>query len=151
MMNEEIAERREKIAYKADCLHAISLQASVGGLYVKGVSTLRTSALRVLAMLGLLLGKPMQMRADVGEVDYSWGASALADAEMYVATMMTYVSYIVYTIASVVAIISALQIYIKMNVGEPGITKQVVTLFGAVLFIIGASLVMPAFFGYNYG
>lgn len=39
--------------------------------------------------------------------------------------------------------------YVKMNTGEDGITKSVVTLVGACLFLIGAFLVFPAFFGYR--
>ena len=35
------------------------------------------------------------------------------------------------------------------DVGEDGITKSVVTLVGACLFLIGAFLVFPAFFGYR--
>ena len=46
-------------------------------------------------------------------------------------------------------IISALQIYIKMNTGEDGVTKPILTLIGACLFMIGASILFPAFFGYQ--
>ena len=67
----------------------------------------------------------------------------------YVVTMMLYVLYVCYAIASVLAIVSALQIYIKMNTGEDGITKSITSLVGACLFIIGASVVFPAFFGYR--
>jgi len=66
-----------------------------------------------------------------------------------VATMMLYTLYILYAIASVVAIISAFQIYYKMNMGEEGITKAISILVGACMFLIGASIVFPAFFGYN--
>ena len=52
-------------------------------------------------------------------------------------------------VASVLAVISALQIYIKWNTGEDGIVKSILMLFGACLFIIGASIVFPAFFGYR--
>lgn len=41
------------------------------------------------------------------------------------------------------------QIYIKMNTGEDGVVKSIVSLVGACLFIIGASIVFPAFFGYR--
>ena len=44
---------------------------------------------------------------------------------------------------------SALQIYIKMNTGEDGVTKSILTLIGASLFMIGASILFPAFFGYQ--
>ena len=47
------------------------------------------------------------------------------------------------------AVISALQIYIKWNTGEDGIVKSILMLFGACMFIIGASIVFPAFFGYR--
>ena len=46
-------------------------------------------------------------------------------------------------------VISALQIYIKWNTGEDGIVKSILMLFGACMFIIGASIVFPAFFGYR--
>ncbi len=87
--------------------------------------------------------------AKCGSVDYSWGADALATMHDYVATMMLYTLYILYAIASVVAIISAFQIYYKMNMGEEGITKAISILVGACMFLIGASIVFPAFFGYN--
>lgn len=87
--------------------------------------------------------------AKSGSVDYSWGADALATMHDYVVTMMLYVLYVCYAVASVFAVVSALQIYIKMNTGEESITKSIVTLFGACLFIIGASIVFPAFFGYR--
>jgi len=89
------------------------------------------------------------MSAKCGSVDYSWGADALATMHDYVATMMLYTLYILYAIASVVAIISAFQIYYKMNMGEEGITKAISILVGACMFLIGASIVFPAFFGYN--
>lgn len=81
--------------------------------------------------------------------NYSWGADSLATMHDYVVTMMLYVLYVCYAIASVLAIVSALQIYIKMNTGEDGITKSITSLVGACLFIIGASVVFPAFFGYR--
>lgn len=77
------------------------------------------------------------------------GADSLATMHDYVVTMMLYVLYVCYAIASVLAIVSALQIYIKMNTGEDGITKSITSLVGACLFIIGASVVFPAFFGYR--
>ena len=79
----------------------------------------------------------------------SWGADALASMHDSVVTMMLYVLYLLYAIAAIVAVISALQIYIKINAGEDGMTKSIMMLVGACLFIIGASIVFPAFFGYQ--
>ena len=52
-------------------------------------------------------------------------------------------------VCPVLVIVSAFQIYIKMNTGEDGIVKSFLSLLGACLFIIGASIVLPAFFGYR--
>lgn len=101
------------------------------------------------ALMVLCFALPLSSSAKSGGVNYSWGADALATMHDYVVTMMLYVLYICYAVAAVFAIVSALQIYIKMNSGEDGITKSIVTLVGACLFIIGASIVFPAFFGYR--
>ena len=98
-------------------------------------------------VLVLLLTFPFSGFAKCGSVDYSQGAEALARMHDYVVTMMLYVLYVLY--AGIAAVISALQIYIKMNMGEDGVMKAILTLIGAILFIIGASIVMPAFFGYK--
>lgn len=90
--------------------------------------------------------------AKCGGVDYSWGADALALMHDYVVTMMLYVLYLLYAIAAIVAIVAiyaSLQIYIKMNTREEGITREIMMVVGACLFIIGASIVFPAFFGYR--
>jgi hypothetical protein len=63
--------------------------------------------------------------------------------------MMLGVVYLTYAIGAIVAIYAATQIYIKMNVGEEGIIKEILMLVGAILFLIGASIVFPAFYGYN--
>lgn len=87
--------------------------------------------------------------AKCGGVDYSWGADALASMHDYVVTMMLYTLYIVYAVASVVAIVAAFQIYFKMNMGEEGIAKSISVLIGACLFLISATMVFPAFYGYQ--
>ena len=92
---------------------------------------------------------PCTALAKSGGVNYSWGADALATMHDFVVTMMLYVLYICYAVASVFVVVTALQIYIKMNTGEEGVAKSIVSLLGACLFIIGASIVFPAFFGYR--
>lgn len=97
----------------------------------------------------LMLTVPCFAFAKSGAVNYSWGADALATMHDFVVTMMLYVLYICYAVASVFVVVAALQIYIKMNTGEEGVMKSIVSLIGACLFIIGASIVFPAFFGYR--
>ncbi len=87
--------------------------------------------------------------AKCGGVDYTWGADGLAKAHDFVITMLLYVVYLSYAVAGIVAVIASLQIYIKMNVGEEGIRKEIIMVVGAMLFIIGASVFMPALFGYQ--
>lgn len=92
---------------------------------------------------------PALASAKCGNVDYSWGADALASAHDYAVTMMLCIVYLCYAVAGIVVIISALQIYIKMNTGEEGVKKNIMMLVGACLFLIGATIVFPAFFGYQ--
>ncbi len=106
-----------------------------------------SKARAVLAAVGCAIGQVAL--AKCGSVDYTWGANGLAKAHDYVITMLLYVVYLCYAIAGIVAVIASLQIYIKMNTGEEGIKKEVITVIGACLFIIGATIVMPAFFGYK--
>ena len=101
------------------------------------------------ASIGILLFQPEFASAKCGGVDYSWGADALANAHDYTVTMMLYVVYLSYAIAAIVAIIGALQIYFKMNTGEGDISKSILMLAGACLFMIGAYVLFPAFFGYS--
>lgn len=87
--------------------------------------------------------------AKSGGVDYSWGADALALMHDYVVTMMLYVLYLGYAIAAIVVVIASFQIYIKMNIGEEGVTKEILFLVGACIFMISASILFPSFFGYQ--
>ena len=98
----------------------------------------------------LLYTAPLGSYATCGSVDYSWGADALAQSAYFVLTMMSYVLCILYAAAAVISVISSLQIYIKMSTGQGEITKNILFLFGGILFIIGISIVIPAFFGIDY-
>ncbi len=92
---------------------------------------------------------PTLLHAKSGSVDYSWGADALARAHDFAVTSMLYLNYIIYAVGAVLSIIAALQIFIKMNNQENDIKKQLMMLIGAILFMIGATIVFPAFFGYQ--
>ncbi len=86
-----------------------------------------------------------------GGTNYSLTAQALADMTDEIVLTMGYVVGLLYAIASLLAIYNATVIYIKLNAGEEGFTKSVMMLVGAILFLIGATIVMPAFFGYQAG
>ena len=87
--------------------------------------------------------------AKCGSVNYSLGADGLALMHDYVVTMMLYVLYIIYAVSAIFVIYASLQIYIKMNIGEEGVVKDIMMVIGACIFMIGASIVFPAFFGYQ--
>lgn len=86
-----------------------------------------------------------------GGVNYSLTAQALAEMTEEIVLTMGYVVGLLYAVASLLAIYNATVIYIKMQAGEDGFTKSVMMLVGAILFLIGATIVMPAFFGYSVG
>lgn len=107
----------------------------------------RISPTFLLTFLGLLVAQAASARA--GGVDYSWGASALAKAHDFTVTMMLYVVYVCYAVGVLMSIISALIIYIKIQNQEGQVMKNILTLLGAILFMVGATIVFPAFFGYQ--
>ena len=85
-----------------------------------------------------------------GGVNYTWSLEALHDANTFILVMMQYMMGILYAIASVLSVYSATVIFIKVQAGEEGFLKATMTLVGSILFLIGASIVMPAFFGIRY-
>ena len=99
------------------------------------VTIFKNNQLLGVILSGILLSLPMSASAKCGGVDYSWGADALANAHDYTVTMMLYVVYLSYAVAGLVAIIGALQIYLKMQTGEGDITKSIMMLVGACLFL----------------
>lgn len=113
------------------------------------VTIFKNNQLLGVILSDILLSLPMSASAKCGGVDYSWEADALANAHDYTVTMMLYVVYLSYAVAGLVAIIGALQIYLKMQTGEGDITKSIMMLVGACLFMIGAYILFPAFFDYS--
>lgn len=103
----------------------------------------------VLLAFSLFLLLPQTISATCGGVDYSWGADGLSKAALFAGSMIIVTIEILEAIAAILAVVSALQIAIKMNYHEGDITKSVLYLFGAIIFMISASILMPAFFGYK--
>ncbi len=91
----------------------------------------------------------LDVSAKCGAVDYTWGADGLAEATAFVGTMMIYTVEVLYAVAGIVVIVSSFQICIKMNYHEGDITKSIMMLFGGILFMISASIIMPALYGYQ--
>ena len=50
-------------------------------------------------------------------------------------------------IAGVVAVIGSIQVYMKMNNGDQDVSKSIMMLVGACLFLVAAAVALPKFFG----
>ncbi len=85
-----------------------------------------------------------------GAVDYTWASDGLTDALDYVVTLLEYVVLLCFSIAAVVSVVSTLQIYIKMQTGDTGIKKEMLMVFGGLVFILLSAIVMPGFFGLTW-
>jgi hypothetical protein len=110
------------------------------------------SCKRLLVLLMLLSGSSVIYAAiSDGSTRYDLTAQALANMTDEVVLTMGYVVGLVYAVASLTAIYNATVIYIKLNAGEEGFMKSVLMLVGSIMFLIGATIVLPAFFGYNSG
>lgn len=104
----------------------------------------------VTALLLLCCAMPvLAVTYPYGCTDYSHGADALHYVVEWVMFVLLRVIQIVYAGASLLAIYSATSIYIKMNMGEDGIMKSILILVGALVFLISATLVLPAFFNFT--
>lgn len=100
-----------------------------------------------LVLLQLFL--PLAMYARCGSVDYTMGADGLSNAVYWLILITMNVMDVLYAGAAVLVVISALQIYIKMNTGEGEVTKSIMMLVGGCLFMILAPIVMEGIFGFE--
>lgn len=116
---------------------------------MKNKSTFKRLALSYLFSAFLAVSSAGAVTVSNGGVDYSLTAQALAKMTEEVVLTMGYVVGLLYALASLLAIYNATVIYIKMQSGEEGFTKSVLMLLGAIFFLIGATIVMPSFFGYT--
>ena len=82
-----------------------------------------------------------------GAVNYGQSAQALYNMTVTILIYMYYVNGVLYAIASLLSLYSATSIYLKLQYGEEGFTKSVMTLVFSILFLIASTTVMPAFFG----
>ena len=81
------------------------------------------------------------------QADTNMGTSALAEVTTKVAAYIPYVQNLIYAIAGVVAVIGAIQVYMKMNNGDQDVSKSIMMLVGACLFLVAAAVALPKFFG----
>ena len=80
-------------------------------------------------------------------VDGSAGISALATVESQIGAYVPYVRSLIYVIAGIVAVIGSINVYMKMNNGDQDVSKSIMMLVGACLFLVAAATALPKFFG----
>lgn len=102
-------------------------------------------------LLLALLSLAQPVIANCGTTDYSGNSGRLYNMVVFVLTCCTAVLYLLYAIAALLSIYSATSIYIKMQAGEEGFTKSIIVLFGSCIFLLIATIVLPAFFGFQFG
>ena len=102
-------------------------------------------------LLSVLLLLTQPVMATCGTTDYSGNSGRLYNMVVYILTCCTAVLYLLYAIAALLSIYSATNIYIKMQTGEEGFTKSILILVGSCIFLLVATIVLPAFFGFQFG
>ena len=102
-------------------------------------------------LLLALLSLAQPVIANCGTTDYSGNSGRLYNMVVFVLTCCTAVLYLLYAIAALLSIYSATSIYIKMQAGEEGFTKSIIVLVGSCIFLLIATIVLPAFFGFQFG
>ena len=100
-------------------------------------------------LCSILVILPLHAYSAVGSIDYEIN-NALISMHNYVAAIKLYVTYILFAIAGIVAIIGAFEIYVKMQTGEGEVSKSILQLLGACIFLIASVSLIPAIFGYSF-
>ena len=77
----------------------------------------------------------------------SAGISALSTVETQIGAYVPYVRSLIYVIAGIVAVIGSINVYMKMNNGDQDVSKSIMMLVGACLFLVAAATALPKFFG----
>ena len=74
------------------------------------------------------------------------GIGALTEVTTKIQAYIPIVQKLVYVIAGVVAVVGACNVYMKMNNGDQDVTKSIMMLIGACLFLVAAAYALPKFF-----
>ena len=84
-----------------------------------------------------------------GGTYYDLGAGALWYMTTTIVQILGYYVTTMYILSSLFAIYNTVVIITKMQLGEQGFSKSVLMLVGSILFVLGATILLPALFGYS--
>lgn len=108
-------------------------------------------AVRRILLAVFFVSVPLLASATSGAVEY-WGeAKSLVDMAAFVQAFYNITVELTNVIATLISFYSCAQIYIKINSGEEGFTKNVSMLLGAIVYYIVVLIVFPAFFAGSSG
>lgn len=94
----------------------------------------------------LLVFLPLTVMAGSGAVEYWGGAKSLVQMAAFVQACLNITLELVNVIATLIAFYSCATIYIKIQSGEEGFTKQVAMLVGSIVYFVTMLIVFPSFF-----
>ena len=112
---------------------------------------MKTSKHKYIFLLAAFVLLVQPVMATCGTTDYSGNSGRLYNMVVFILTCCTAVLYLLYAVAALLSICSATSIYIKMQAGEEGFTKSIIVLVGSCIFLLIATIVLPAFFGFQFG
>ena len=112
---------------------------------------MKTSKHKYIFLLAAFVLLVQPVMAPCGTTDYSGNSGRLYNMVVFILTCCTAVLYLLYAVAALLSIYSATSIYIKMQAGEEGFTKSIIVLVGSCIFLLIATIVLPAFFGFQFG
>ena len=84
-----------------------------------------------------------------GQTDYTLGVDELAESVSVMTGYIILTEQLLCAFAGVFCVVSALQIYIKMNTHEGDVRKDIMRLFFAMIFMGASYILINGFFGYE--
>lgn len=77
---------------------------------------------------------------------YAQGAGGFDAAEQAIRGYLTPIQKLIYAIAGCVALVGAIQVFVKMNNGDQDVSKSIMMIIGACVFLVAAAQALPMFF-----
>lgn len=114
-------------------------------IFQKAKAFVQTQAFKVVCFFNYLVTVGIQTVSATGGKQ-SQVAGALNEAAAEITNYIPSVQKVIYAIAGVVALVGAIQIYIKMNNGEQDVSKSIMMLVGSCIFLVAAAWALPKFF-----
>lgn len=114
-------------------------------IFQKAKAFVQTQAFKVVCFFNYLVTVGIQTVSATGS-NQSQVAGALDAAAAEITNYIPSVQKVIYAIAGVVALVGAIQIYIKMNNGEQDVSKSIMMLIGSCIFLVAAAWALPKFF-----